>query len=336
MSDGSEWPLDLIVRARRGELSTSEEQHLKQCLRSSPTLRVAHLVGGDFDRIGEVEPGDDEQVRRFVADAIRRRTKTGRGGRGPRRLFTGLLTAAFLLTGTTAFGWWRGWVRLGFLAAPEVAASSSAPSQPAAPVDPPPGARRWTGTPSADFSAKPEPEPELEPQPEVPAVAPPPPAPESSPPRPPTKPRPQSRSVDRSTAAFAGVESDSLTAEQLFSNGNRARREGQNARAIALFQQLQQRFPGSAEAQLSRLSLGRVWLAQGRAQQALEQFSSYLAGGGPLTEEALLGKARALGALGRFGEERAVWQTLQRSFPNSVYQHQAEERLRQLDLKARQ
>jgi TolA-binding protein len=103
-----------------------------------------------------------------------------------------------------------------------------------------------------------------------------------------------------------------------------------------MFQQLQRQFPSSAEAQLSRLSLGRVWLAQGRAQQALEQFSGYLASGGPLTEEALLGKARALAALGRFGEERAVWQTLQRRFPNSVYQAQAEQRLRQLDVKARQ
>ncbi len=328
MTDGSDWPLDLIVRARRGELSASEEQRLKQCLRSSPTLRVAHLVGSDFDRVGEVEPGDDQQVRRFVADAMRRHTNARRGWRGPRRLVTGLLAVAFLLSGTTALGWWHGWVRLAFLSSPEVAASASAQGT-AVPVAPPPRPRRPTAAPSADSSNKPEPE--------VPSVPPPSrarPEPESLARQRSTTPRLQSGSRDGSTAAFASVESDSLTAEGLFSSANQARRAGQNARAIAMFQQLQTQFPSSAEAQLSRLSLGRVWLAQGRAQQALDQFSSYLATGGPLTEEALLGRARALAALGRLDEERAAWRTLQGRFPNSVYKVQAEERLRQLDARA--
>ena len=85
MSDGSDWPLDLIVRARRGELSTSDEQRLTQCVRSSPTLRMAHLVGSDFDRVGEVEPGDDQVVRRFVADAIRQHANRGPSVAGRRR-----------------------------------------------------------------------------------------------------------------------------------------------------------------------------------------------------------------------------------------------------------
>jgi TolA-binding protein len=329
MSDGSDWSLDLIVRARRGELSPSEERRLKQCLRSSPALRVAHLVGSDFDRVGEVEPGDDQQVRRFVADALRHHTNAGRAWRGPRRLVTGLLAAAFLLSGTTAFGWWQGWVQLRFLAAPDVAPTSSAECQATPPVAPQSGTRPLPTTPSGEPSSQPE----LE----APAVALPhraPVEPESSPAKNRTRAGFQASSRAGSTAAFAPVEASPPTAGDLFSSGNRARRAGQNARAIALFQQLQREFPSSAEAQLSRLSLGRVWLAQGVASQALAQFDGYLKSGGPLAEEALLGKARALAALGRFGEERAAWQTLQRRFPASVYHAQADERLRQLDGKA--
>lgn len=331
MSDGSDWPLDLTVRARRGDLSTSEERRLKQCLRSSPTLRVAHLVGSDFDRVGEVEPGDDQVVRRFVADAIRHHANRGRGWRGPRRLVTGLLAVAFLLSGTTAFGWWHGWVRLGFLTAPVVATASRVACPTTAPVDPPLRARPSTGTPSADTSSEPDVE-----TPSIDPSLPTPPKPEASPRQHPAQPRLRSSSVSEAAAAFDLVESNPVTAEELFSSANRARRAGQNARAIAMFQQLQRRFPSSAEARLSRLSLGRVWLAQGRAQPALEQFESYLASGGPLTEEALLGKARALAALERFGEERAAWQTLLQRFPSSVYEAQAEQRLHQLDVKARQ
>ena len=330
MTDGSDWPLDLIVRARRGELSTREEGRLKQYLRSSRTLRVARLVGDDFDRVGEVEPGDDQQVQWFVAEAIRRHNNAGRSWRGPRRLVTGLLAVALLLSGTTALGWWHGWVRFGFLMAPRVAASATAQSHSTVPVDPPPRARRSTQASGAE--SHPEPEPESGPV-DLPSPAPT--KSECSPRRQRTKSRHPSSSLAESATAFEAVEPSSLSAVQLFSSANRARRAGQNARAIAMFQQLQRQFPGSAEAQLSHLSLGRVWLGQGRAQQALDQFSSYLASGGPLAEEALLGTARALAAQGRFEEERAAWQTLQRRFPSSVYQAQAEKRLRQLDAGAR-
>ncbi len=328
MSDGSDWSLDLIARARRGELSADEARRLRQSLRSSPTLRVAHLVGGDFDRLGEVEPGDEQQVRQFVADALRRHSKVGRAWRGPRRLVTGMLAAAFLLSGTTAFGWWQGWVRLRFVATADAVPTSSAECQTMSSVAPQAGARPSPATPSADASAGPDRE--------APVV--------DAPMRPPSTPGSEHSTESRSrtspragsTAAFEPVEAAPLTAEELFSSGNRARRAGQSARAIALFQQLQGEFPRSAEARLSRLSLGRIWLAQGGASQALAQFDGYLASGGPLTEEALLGKARALAALGRFREERVAWQTLQQRFPGSVYQAQAEERLRQLDGKAGQ
>lgn len=326
MTENSDWPLDLIARSRRGELSANEERQLQRCLRASPTLRVAHLVGGDFDRVGEVEPGDDEQVRQFVADAMRRRATASRRWRGPRRLVGGLLAAALLLSGTTAFGWWRGWVRLGFAPAPAVATAASAACPTTVPVDSPRRARPAKRTPDGSPSARAEGETAAaDPLPRQPRAS----------ARPPlAKPRPHPMSATSSTAAFERIETEPVTAETLFSSGNEARRAGQSARAIALFQELQQRFPASAEARLSRLSLGRIWLAQGRAQAALEQFDGYLGSGGPLTEEALLGKARSLAALGRFEEERTAWQTLQRRFPTSVYRTQAEERLRQLDVRA--
>lgn len=124
------------------------------------------------------------------------------------------------------------------------------------------------------------------------------------------------------------------TAAGLFSAANAARRAGQAAEAIRLFLRLQQQFPGSAEAQLAHVSLGRLQLARGEAQPALVQFTRYLASSGPLTQEALLGQARALGALGRHDEERATWEALRQRFPNSVYAARARERLEQLSQNA--
>jgi predicted Zn-dependent protease len=75
------------------------------------------------------------------------------------------------------------------------------------------------------------------------------------------------------------------------------------------------------EARLSHIQLGRLLLASGSAAQALDQFDRYLrtTRQGPLVQEALDGKARALGRLGRDGEARAARRELQRRFPDSLY-----------------
>jgi TolA-binding protein len=95
-------------------------------------------------------------------------------------------------------------------------------------------------------------------------------------------------------------------------------------------QQLQSQFPGSAEAELGHVSLGRLLLTRGRPTEALLEFSEYLGAGGPLAEEALLGQAHAHAALGRTREERAAWEALLARYPRSVYVGQARERLARL------
>jgi outer membrane protein assembly factor BamD (BamD/ComL family) len=99
------------------------------------------------------------------------------------------------------------------------------------------------------------------------------------------------------------------------------------ARASALLDELERRFPGSPEARVALVSLGKLQMLSGAPAAALERFSSYLQSGGPLEEEALVGRAQALAKLGRSSEERATWQALLVRFPGSVYAAQARERL---------
>jgi TolA-binding protein len=90
---------------------------------------------------------------------------------------------------------------------------------------------------------------------------------------------------------------------------------------------LESDFPASAEAQLARVSLGRVLLLMGRAGEAEQQFALYSSSGGELAEEALVGQAQSLARLGRSSDELKVWQRLLREFPRSVYAGEANQRL---------
>jgi hypothetical protein len=99
-----------------------------------------------------------------------------------------------------------------------------------------------------------------------------------------------------------------------------------------LYLELQTRFSGSTEARVSYVSLGKLLLAAGRANEANAAFASYLGGGaGELREEALVGRADALFALGRTREESSVRQELIRLYPSSVYASRARERVGQIE-----
>jgi TolA-binding protein len=122
-----------------------------------------------------------------------------------------------------------------------------------------------------------------------------------------------------------------LSAAELFAKANASRSEGQGRRALSLYSELQRRYPGSAEADVSHVSLGRVMLDLGQFSGALTEFNRYLSRkpGGSLAQEALFGKASALARLGRTDEERRTWETLLAQFPKSVYRDRASERLGQ-------
>jgi hypothetical protein len=120
---------------------------------------------------------------------------------------------------------------------------------------------------------------------------------------------------------------------ELFSRANQARREGKTSEAVRLYRALQERFAGSSEELVSRVTLGRLLLDRlGDSRGALVQFNSYLASpaGGVLREEAMVGRALALGRMGRTSEERAAWQALLDAFPKSTQRKRAQARLVEL------
>jgi len=121
------------------------------------------------------------------------------------------------------------------------------------------------------------------------------------------------------------------TPGDIFRRAGAARRGGDYAGAHDLYLQLQRTFPESDEARLSHVSMGTLLLAAGRAAEADQQLSQYLSsGGGTLSEEAMVGRARCLELLGRPDEERQLWADLLHAFPSSLYATRAKQRLAQL------
>ena len=134
-------------------------------------------------------------------------------------------------------------------------------------------------------------------------------------------------------AAVEPVAVEPPSASALFSRANQARRDGKVAEAVRLYRTLQERHSGTSEELVSRVSLGRLLLdTSGDSRGALVQFNSYLAspGGGALRESAMVGRAIALGRLGRIAEERAAWKALLEAWPKSTYQKRARARLAEL------
>jgi tetratricopeptide (TPR) repeat protein len=100
--------------------------------------------------------------------------------------------------------------------------------------------------------------------------------------------------------------------------------------SIAVFRKLQQLFPKTRESRISFAVAGRMLLDRGRPAQALAQFDQHLAYGGEASQEALAGRATALGQMGRVSAERETWQKLLDSYPGTVYASEARERLAQM------
>ena len=124
------------------------------------------------------------------------------------------------------------------------------------------------------------------------------------------------------------------TAADLLAEANAARREGRETEAAQLYRDLQRLHPSTREARVSRIGLGRLLLDRlSDPRGALAQFDAYLAGAGDATlaEEARVGRAMALGRLGRSAAERDAWQDLLLHHPRSAHVPRARERIRELD-----
>jgi len=290
---------DLSVLSRRGALSASDEQALANALDASATLATAHQLGLDFDRVAAVRSGDEA----LIAEVATRVMSRGRPAGFARFRLRALLLAASLTLAGSATALWK----LTRTPAVSTRAAASAPARADGGAARP---AKFGGLPSRSRA-----EPHTAPS----GLA------------PPMVSRP-SASATRAPSARADARSPRIfdSAELLFREANSARRSGDAAAARALYLRLEQDFPASDEAHLAHVSLGNLLLAMGRPGEAERQFASYLGGRPALAQEASVGRAQSLAALGRSAEEQHVWEELLRDYPNSVYAGRAKQRLTEL------
>ncbi len=286
----------LMERVRRGLASDQErvafEAHLDRC----ESCQVSMDITADFEAVGAADSGDAERVARIAVAAQRlHRPKSTlvELSRRSRRVWRFAFAAVVL--GGTAVAAGFAWFTI----------DSATPLPPAESSAARPIVSTTSLRPTPVFAQR------------QPAAAP---APSEVASPAPASPRP---SEPEPPAATPGL---------LYREANQARRGGQTQLAVARYQELQRRFPGSAEAVASHVSLGGLLLQGGSAAAALRQFDRYLAGAGArrLAAEALYGRGQALRALGRTEAEARNWQRLVQEFPNSPYRTHAGRRLEEL------
>ena len=115
-----------------------------------------------------------------------------------------------------------------------------------------------------------------------------------------------------------------------FRRANELRRDGATRDAVRVYQGLQRFCPGTSEELSSRVLVGRLHLDRlANPSLALAAFDSYLASrsNDALREEAMIGRALALGKLARAADEAGAWQALLAAYPDSLYAEQARARL---------
>jgi tetratricopeptide (TPR) repeat protein len=117
------------------------------------------------------------------------------------------------------------------------------------------------------------------------------------------------------------------SAAALFAQALALRGEGKVGAAIATHLRLQHLYPTARETRLSFALAGRLLLERGSPEQALAQFNQYLAQPGDVAEEALVGRATALGHLGRSVAEAEAWREVIERHPGSIYANHAKRRL---------
>ena len=309
-------PDSLVARARTGSLSSPERSQLQLHLRQCEACRVSLLVGRDFDAALAAQSDDTLFVSQVVSAvrASRAARASGsmpvRSSRSKRRLLVygvaaALLTSSFVVGAASPTLRHRAALFIIRVQAPAESART---------------ARAAAATPKrVSSSAKPElvtasPQTLLLPEEEhVPAAH-----------------------DERSLAIESAPARDGRSAKEMFVQANAERRAGDVAGATRLYQELQQRYPHSREAEVSRVTVGRLLLERSQdPKSALEQFDRALNASGSdqagLGEEALFGRASALMRLGRTDDERKAWLQLLEQFPGSLYADRAHTRLAELD-----
>jgi hypothetical protein len=293
---------ELLVQARRGQLSAQALLALDAHLAVCAPCRLSRDVSGDFDDADAIDLHDGARIR-ALGDLARRQV-WGRG-RAPARLRAVAVAAALLIfcgTASAAVWWWR--------RPPGPARRAATVSTVVAP--PVSAEARAQG-------AAVEVQPTVAEVPATVALA-----------SPAARPRP-ARPTARAVALARSGEAETPAA--ILRLATEARQKGDRGRAAELYRRLQREFSASPEAVLSAIPLGGLLLDDALPQAALSQFDRYLAGarGGALIPEALYGRARALARLGDRVQERETWNRLCADFPESAYAPLGRRRLAEIE-----
>ncbi|MES1208081.1 MAG: tetratricopeptide repeat protein [Pseudomonadota bacterium] len=290
-------PEELLDRALRGRLATGEQQaldgHLAVCRACAAHLTVLRSAR----RVSTPEPWDDLLNRR----AVERVLKTVRRGRWPgvlsvpfrRRWALAAAGVSIWLGGMAGATWWH-------IRRPQTETDQG--SVVALAASPARAHRRSVPA-------------RLDPAPEAADEAPPSPGPTD----------PESR------AATPRVARTQPSASSLFEEASALRDQNRPEQAVAVFRRLQRLYPRSRETRISFALAGRLLLDGGHPEQALAQFDQHLTYRGEASEEALAGRATALGQMGRGAAESETWRALLDEYPNTVYAPRAKRRLAELD-----
>jgi len=314
MSSGDLHPEDLLDRVRRGQATAAERERVAEHLASCEACRFEQAVLVESLRDASPQLGDAARARAIeqaVLAALAQRGLLGASGaRKPRRRAGAWIAAIAVSSIATAAAaavithppW------LDKLIPQRSAPQGSKPARSASKAEPSRAAGARVGAP------EPPPLPVIEaPVIETPAIE----APVAQ-----EQPaQPSARAPRRQSAA------------DLFGAANEARRERTTGEAVRLYRELERLHPNAPETPVARLSLGRLLLDRaGDPRGALRQFDAYLADRGhhSLREEAMVGRALALGRLGRARDERAAWQALLQAFPASANAERARTRVHEL------
>jgi ferric-dicitrate binding protein FerR (iron transport regulator) len=134
----------------------------------------------------------------------------------------------------------------------------------------------------------------------------------------------RSASPDSSQAKPAGSGRDPTETLE-YARALRAR--GDLARAAEVYRKIHAASPASPSGRAALVSLGGLLLTLRDPRGALNAFDSYLAGGGPLAQEAMFGRVRALRALNRPAEERLAIERFLAAYPEAPQRHVLRARL---------
>lgn len=316
-----------VALARRGTLSASEWQdfatHLTVCI----DCRIAWRLASDFDRSASARPGDERMIARGVKLAL---APVARSQGALVRIAIAAsvtLVAAGVASGAMVlharYAGPAGWpAEIGKTAPPRPRGVGVPRAMPATTADQatpvgPSIAEGLEAEGSEALAAKPA-SPAGEASRVTRAVA-----------KPVVRAPQQVASVDQSSATASPLlspPSQRDDAAGLFAQAVAERQQGRAEMAIAAFRALQRRYPKSHEATVALVSLGYLLFVAGNRAEALLVFESYLlrAPTGTLVPEALIGKARALEALGRSTEAASTWRAVARQFPDSPYARRAQ------------